>query len=122
MNVARPRGVKANPDDVSKEMRCLRDKNGKRIFTVEEFLRPQQISSFFSRMACKRRDATDSDGEAKEFARQQAAVHLGVMEVLQQKITHPLLFPGKNLCLMTELRVRKSQDDPDALYGWALFD
>jgi len=47
-------GVKANPDDVSKEMRCLRDKNGERIFTVEEFLRPQQISSFFSRMACKR--------------------------------------------------------------------
>ena len=40
--------VKASPDDLSKEMRCLRDENGKRIFTVEEFLRPQQISSFFS--------------------------------------------------------------------------
>ena len=99
-------GVKANPDDVSKEMRCLRDKNGKRIFTVEEFLRPQQISSFFSRMACKRRDATDSDGEAEEFARQQAAVHLDVMEALQQKITHPLLFSEKNLCLMTESEIK----------------
>jgi len=72
-------GVKANSDDVPKEMRCLRDKNGKRIFTVEEFLRSQQISSFFSRMACKRRDATDPDGEAEEFARQQAAVHLDVI-------------------------------------------
>ena len=49
-------GVKANPDDVSKEMRCLRDEKGKRIFAVEEFLRPQQISSFFSRMACKRKE------------------------------------------------------------------
>ena len=81
-----------------------------------------KISSFFARMACKRRKATDSDGEAEEFARQQAAVHLDVMEALQQKITHPLLFSGKNLCLMTELRDLKSQDDPDALYGWALFD
>ena len=47
------KGIKANPDDVSKEMRCLRDQNGKRIFTVKEFLRPQKITSFFSRMACK---------------------------------------------------------------------
>ena len=91
---------------ISKEMRCLRDENGKRIFTVEEFLRPQQISSFFSRMACKRRDATDSDDEAEEFARQQAAVHSDVMEALQQDVTHPLLFCSKNLCLMTESEIK----------------
>ena len=54
-------GIKANPDDVLKEMRCLRDQSGKRIFTVKEFLGPQLLTSFFSRMACKRRDATDSD-------------------------------------------------------------
>ena len=99
-------GIKANPDDVSKEMRCLRDENGKRIFTVEEFLRPQQISSFFSRMACKRKDATDYDDEAEEFARQQAAVHSDVMEALQQEVTHPLLFSRKNLCLMTESEIK----------------
>ena len=79
-------GTKANPDDVSKEMRCLRDQSGKRILTVKEFLRPQQITPFFSRMACKRRDATDSDDEAEEFARQQAAVHSDVMEFLRQEI------------------------------------
>ena len=44
------KGIKANPDDVSKEMRCLRDQSGKRIFTVKEFLRTQQITPFFSRM------------------------------------------------------------------------
>ena len=97
--------MKTNPDDVSKEMRCLRDENGKRIFTVEQFLRPQQVSSFFSRMACKRWDATDCDGEAEEFASQQAAVHSDVMESLQQKITQPLLFSGKDLCLMTESEI-----------------
>ena len=56
-------------------------------------------------MACKRRDATDSDDEAEEFARQQAAVHSDVMEVLRQEITHPLLFSGKNLCLITESEI-----------------
>ena len=95
-------GIKANPDDVSKEMRCLRDQGGKRILTVKGFLRPQQINSFFSKMACKRRDATDSNDEAEEFARQQAAVHSDVIEVLRREITHPLLFSSKNLSLMTE--------------------
>ena len=98
-------GIKASPDDVSEEMRCLRDQSGMRIFTLKEFLRPQQITSFSSRMACKRRDATDSDDEAEEFARQQAAVYSDVMEVLRQEITHPLLFSGKNLCLMTESEI-----------------
>ena len=99
-------------------MRCLRDENGKRIFTVEKFLRPQQISSFFSRMACERRDATESDDEAEEFARQQAAVHSDVIEALQREVTHPLLFSKKNLCLMTESEIKSlSQDDPDALHG-----
>ena len=114
--------VKANPDDVSKGMRCLRDENGKRIFTVEEFLCPQQIFLFFSRMACKRRDATESDDEAEEFARKQVAVHSDVMEALQQKITHHLLFSGKNLCLMTESEIESHKmHDPDALHGWPLF-
>ena len=98
--------VKANPEGVSKEMRCLRDENGKRIFTVEEFLHPQQMSSFFSTMASKRRDATDSDHEAEEFIRQQAAVHSDVMEAIQQEITHSLLFSRKTLRLMTEPEIK----------------
>lgn len=95
-------GIKANPDDVSKEMRCLRALNGKQIFTVKEFLRPQLKTSFFSR---NRRGATDFDDEAEEFSRQQAAVHSDVMEELRQEIAYPLLFSGKNLCLMTESEI-----------------
>ena len=98
--------VKANPEDVSTELRCLRDENGKRIFNVEEFLHPPKICSFFSRVAPKRRDATDSDHEAEEFVRQQAAVHSDVMEALQQESTHPFLFSRKNLCLMIEPEIK----------------
>lgn len=94
-------GVKANPDNVSKEMRQLKDQNGKRVFTVVEFLRPQQISSFFSRMASKRKGATESDDEAEEFTRHQAAVNSNVLETLKQDVAHPVLFSGKSLCQMT---------------------
>ena len=94
-------GVKANLDNVSKEMRQLKDQNGKRVFTVEEFLRPQQISSLFSRMASKRKGATGSDNEAEEIARHQAVVHSGVLESLKQDVPHPLLFSGKNVSEMT---------------------
>ena len=83
------KGIKANPDDVSKEMRCLRDQSGKRIFTVKEFLRPQKITSFFSRMACKKIDATDFDDEAEEFAGQQAAVHSDLMKFYGRKSLIP---------------------------------
>ena len=98
-------GVKANPDNVSKEMRQLKDQNGKRVFTVVEFLRPQQISSFFSRMASKRKGATESDDEAEEFTRHQAAVHSEVLETLRQDVPHPVLFSGKNLCQMTQKEI-----------------
>ena len=40
-------GIEANPDDVSKEMRGLRDQSEKQIFTGKEFPRLQQITSFF---------------------------------------------------------------------------
>lgn len=95
-------GVKANPESVSKEMRHLRDHSGKRVFTVEEFLRPQQISSFFSRTASKRKGATESDDEAEELTRNQVAVHSNVLEALKHDVSHPVLFSGKNLCQMKE--------------------
>ena len=58
-------------------------------FTVEEFLCPQHIFLFFSRVACKRRDTTESDDKAVEFARKQAAVHSDGMEALRQKSLIP---------------------------------
>ena len=82
-NYGEKTGVKANPNNASQEIGQLKDQNGKRVFTVEEFLRSQQISSFFSRMASKRKGATGSDDEAEEFARHQAAVYSGVLESLK---------------------------------------
>ena len=110
-----PTRSKANPDDVSKEMRCLRDQSGKRIFTVKEFLRPQQITSFFSRMACKRRDATDSDNEAEEFGGS------GCDGSVTAGNHSSLAFLWQKPVLDDRVRDRMPQDQSDAFHSYSLF-
>ena len=51
---------------VSKAMRTAKDSNGERLFSYEDFLTRQQISSYFSRLAAKRSvevDQPDSEDE-----------------------------------------------------------
>ena len=52
-NIGQASGRKLDPEVVAKEMRRARAIGGERLFLVKEFLSPQQISSFFSRMAAK---------------------------------------------------------------------
>ena len=44
-------GKKAEPTDVSKAMRTAKDSNEERLFCYGDFLKSQQISSYFSRLA-----------------------------------------------------------------------
>ena len=46
-------------------MRRARDESGARLFTIEEFLMPQQITAFFSRLAVQSRQQED-EGEIHE--------------------------------------------------------
>ena len=46
-------------------MRRARDESGARLFTIEEFLMPQQITAFFSRLAVQSRQQVD-EGETHE--------------------------------------------------------
>ena len=46
-------------------MRRARDESGARLFTIEEFLMPQQITAFFSRLAVQSRQQVD-EGEIHE--------------------------------------------------------
>ena len=54
-NIGQSTGRKVDPDVVSKEIRRARGKDGERLFGVSEFLTPQQVSSFFSRLSGKLR-------------------------------------------------------------------
>ncbi len=55
-------GFKANPADVAKATMTTRDDNGDRMFTSEEFLTTQQVSSFFSRLASKKQGRNSRRG------------------------------------------------------------
>lgn len=49
-------GHKVEAVNVAQEMRYAKDEAGSRRFTIDEFLSPQQVQSFFSRMAAKLRN------------------------------------------------------------------
>lgn len=46
-------GSKSNPEEVASEMRKVRGDDDKCLFSIDEFLSVQQISSYFSRFAAK---------------------------------------------------------------------
>ena len=56
-------GNKADPVQVSIDMRCARDELGKRLFSASECLQTQQIRSFFSRLAAARRNKVQSPAD-----------------------------------------------------------
>ena len=59
---------KADPEEVSREMRYARKENGERLFNVEEFLTAQQIQGYFSRAAAKLKNATVTRSASKALA------------------------------------------------------
>ena len=52
-NIGQDLGRKMGPEVVAREMRREKESSGVRLFRVNEFLTPLQITSFFSRLAAK---------------------------------------------------------------------
>ena len=67
-NLGEQTGKKSSGEDVASQMRRARGQDGKRLFAVNDFLTAQQISSYFSRMAAKRKNVTEAevDTEVRE--------------------------------------------------------
>ena len=93
-------GIKSSGEEVSKEMRYVRDASGRRIFNFDEYLRPQQITSYFSRTAAKRRKVTVLDHEAQTNQDNHERLCKDVLEAVREKtLKHPVIFSRRNLCL-----------------------
>ncbi|XP_068721563.1 uncharacterized protein [Montipora capricornis] len=60
-------GIKADPSQVARDLRNARTESGKQRFSIDEFLTPQQIKSYFSRKAAKTKQVV-ADEEATELA------------------------------------------------------
>ena len=115
-------GRKADPNQVSKEMRVARNLDGTRKFNREEWLTKTQIQSFFSRLAAKKRKRkTDGQGNALEgddpqgeneeqlledeigFLNEKHRNHV-IEEVLAKVgLEHPITYDGYNICELAKL-------------------
>ena len=77
-------GHKYDPEEVSVTMRSVK-KDGKRRFSVEEFLTPTQIASYFSRLALEKRKAAHSSFEEDDLRAEAFENDIKEMQTLAAK-------------------------------------
>ena len=93
-------GHKVEAVIVAQEMRY--DEDGSRRFTLDEFLTPQQVQSFFSRMAAKlknrREEILEEDITAAENEAAYSSTRADILEKCQ--LSHPIVYDSFNLCAL----------------------
>ena len=103
-------GNKVDPLQVSVDMRCARDEDGRRMFPAAECLSAQQIRGAFSRMAAaKRKGVLDAssvnddevqdvldDMEAENHENNRQAIRKDAIEVASE--SHPIIYDRYDLC------------------------
>ena len=97
-------------ETVAGEMRRLIGPDGNRLFRVSKFLTPQQVSSFFSRLAAKFRHnvVLDDDIRASQEKTNFYAARQDILSHLHLK--HPInLRPVRHLCLGEERDTEKPE-------------
>ncbi|XP_031549159.1 uncharacterized protein LOC116286720 [Actinia tenebrosa] len=105
-------GHKIDAGTVSRDMRYAKDSNDNRLFTIDEFLTPQQIQSYFSRTAAKLKgvpvDTLATDAAEEQFAAAtEEEGYQSTREVIQQVIQqcgllHPITYETYNLCRLNK--------------------
>ena len=99
-------GLKADPAQVSREMKQAKDSNGKPLFKPEEWRTAKQIKGFFSRLSTKRKqqqsngeeiELLDEDIEALEAEESLESLRNAVSQDMNAP-SHPVTAGGKNLC------------------------
>ena len=100
-NIGQSTGRKLEADVVAKEMRRAVDNDGKRLFSISEFLTAQQISSFFSRLSIKSRHHPVPTNEDIAAAQEEINFDTTRQEILSRlDLQHPIVYDQYNLCAM----------------------
>ena len=105
-------GKKADPQQVSQEMRRVRDEKAARIFSGKDILSPQQVAGFFSRLAARiRKTSATSNKESGSEDEEQCAVeaealHSHLREVVSEEIAlrHPIVALSRNICSLVHTK------------------
>ena len=100
-NIGQSTGKKAQAEVVAKDMRRAKGSDGKRLFSVAEFLSPQQIASYFLRLASKAKKGllSQEDIHAMEEEANFDNARQDIFSALQGK--HPIVLDQYNICELT---------------------
>ena len=118
-DVGNATGHKADPLQVSIDMRCARDELGRRLFAASERLQTQQIRSFFSRLAAAQRKKVqsptdliedevrdlESDTQAELYETELQELREGIIAEVAEK--HPICYERFNLCEQSQKNMLK---------------
>ena len=113
-NIGNATGHKADHVQVSIDMRCARDEEGRRLFAASECLQTQQIRSFFSRLAAAQRNNVqhaadlidddirdlESDSQAEQYETELQQLRQGIIAEVAEK--HPICYERFNLCELSQ--------------------
>ena len=102
-------GIKADPSQVARDLRNARTASGKRRFSIDEFLTPQQIKSYFSRKAAKTKQVV-ADEEARELTQKDQQTYSSARETIirECQIEHPIMCNTYDVCkLYSEEKLTK---------------
>lgn len=102
-DIGQETGHKMNPATVARDMRFARGPDGSRLFTITEFLSEQQVQSYFSRLAAKRRkqqNTQDQNVTPDDAASQEELEYLETRQKILQELdlTHPICCDNYDLC------------------------
>ena len=101
LKIGEQTGFKADSAQGAQGMRHAKHEDGSRRFTVNEFLAPQQIKSYISRMEAKFRQGSHNvaDEWDSRAAGEQDAYSSARMHILEEcQLIHPITYDTYNLC------------------------
>ena len=107
-DIGQTTGKKMDGETVAREMRKSIGPDGNRLFRVSEFLTPQQVSSFFSRLAAKFRHnvVLDDDLRASQEETNFDAARQDILSHLDLK--HPIIYDQYDICALVRKRTLKN--------------
>jgi len=101
-SIGQETGHNVDGETVARNMSYEKDERGKRRFSVDEFLSPQQVQSYFSRAAAKLKNRQEEITEVHIAAAEEQAAHsLTHATVLDKcELVYPIVYQSFNLCNM----------------------
>lgn len=102
-NIGQTTGQKQDPAIVARDMRFAKKIDGSKLFKRDEYLSPQQIQSFFSRLAAKSRrdqasDVSEPDVIAAQEQQMMDATRQGILHQVQ--LRHPIVYDNLDICAL----------------------